>query len=131
MAQEDVIVSVTREGYVKRTSLRSYSASKPEEIGMREGDYLLYSGELSTLDHVLLITNKANVIYRPVHELPDLKWKDAGEHISQTISNLSVDESILAVFPYQKSKQKNICIHQQEWIDQANTNDRVRTMAHL
>ncbi|MCZ1456588.1 DNA topoisomerase IV subunit A, partial [Enterococcus faecium] len=91
VAQEDVIVSVTREGYVKRTSLRSYSASKPEEIGMREGDYLLYSGELSTLDHVLLITNKANVIYRPVHELPDLKWKDAGEHISQTISNLSVD----------------------------------------
>ena len=80
---------MTREGYVKRTSLRSYSASKPEkEIGMREGDYLLYSGELSTLDHVLLITNKANVIYRPVHELPDLKWKDAGEHISQTISNL-------------------------------------------
>lgn len=73
---------------------------------MREGDYLLYSGELSTLDHVLLITNKANVIYRPVHELPDLKWKDAGEHISQTISNLSVDESILAVFPYQKFKQR-------------------------
>lgn len=106
VAQEDVIVSVTREGYVKRTSLRSYSASKPEEIGMREGDYLLYSGELSTLDHVLLITNKANVIYRPVHELPDLKWKDAGEHISQTISNLSVDESILAVFPYQKFKQR-------------------------
>ena len=92
VAQEDVIVSVTKEGYVKRTSLRSYSASKPEEIGMREGDYLLYSGELNTLDHVLLITNKANVIYRPVHELPDLKWKDAGEHISQTIVNLSVDE---------------------------------------
>ena len=108
VAQEDVIVSVTREGYVKRTSLRSYSASKPEEIGMREGDYLLYSGELSTLDHVLLITNKANVIYRPVHELPDLKWKDAGEHISQTISNLSVDESILAKNP----SRENICIHQ-------------------
>ncbi|MEE1500547.1 MAG: DNA topoisomerase IV subunit A, partial [Enterococcus hirae] len=48
VAQEDVIVSVTKEGYVKRTSLRSYSASKPEEIGMREGDYLLYSGELNT-----------------------------------------------------------------------------------
>lgn len=102
VAQEDVIVSVTREGYVKRTSLRSYSASKPEEISMREGDYLLYAGELNTLDHLLLVTNKANVIYRPVHELPDLKWKDAGEHISQTIVNLAVDESILAVFPYQK-----------------------------
>lgn len=120
VAQEDVVVSVTREGYVKRTSLRSYSASKPEEIGMREGDYLLYSGELNTLDHLLLITNKANVIYRPIHELPDLKWKDAGEHISQTILNLSVDESILAVFPYKKIDPEKtfVFISKQGWIKQ-------------
>lgn len=120
VAQEDVIVSVTKEGYVKRTSLRSYSASKPEEIGMREGDYLLYSGELNTLDHVLLITNKANVIYRPVHELPDLKWKDAGEHISQTIVNLSVDESILAVFPYKKIEAEKtlVFISKNGWVKQ-------------
>ncbi|MFS0986909.1 DNA topoisomerase IV subunit A [Enterococcus durans] len=120
VAQEDVVVSVTREGYVKRTSLRSYSASKPEEIGMREGDYLLYSGELNTLDHLLLVTNKANVIYRPVHELPDLKWKDAGEHISQTILNLSVDESILAVFPYKKIDPEKtfVFISKQGWIKQ-------------
>ncbi|WP_373171136.1 DNA topoisomerase IV subunit A [Enterococcus durans] len=120
VAQEDVVVSVTREGYVKRTSLRSYSASKPEEIGMREGDYLLYSGELNTLDHLLLVTNKANVIYRLVHELPDLKWKDAGEHISQTILNLSVDESILAVFPYKKIDPEKtfVFISKQGWIKQ-------------
>lgn len=120
VAQEDVVVSVTKEGYVKRTSLRSYSASKPEEIGMREGDYLLYSGELNTLDHLLLVTNKANVIYRPVHELPDLKWKDAGEHISQTILNLSVDESILAVFPYKKIDPEKtfVFISKQGWIKQ-------------
>lgn len=120
VAQEDVIVSVTKEGYVKRTSLRSYSASKPEEIGMREGDYLLYAAELNTLDHLLLITNKANVIYRPVHELPDLKWKDAGEHISQTILNLSVDESILAVFPYKKIEAEKtlIFISKNGWIKQ-------------
>lgn len=120
VAQEDVVVSVTKEGYVKRTSLRSYSASKPEEIGMREGDYLLYSGELNTLDHLFLVTNKANVIYRPVHELPDLKWKDAGEHISQTILNLSVDESILAVFPYKKIDPEKtfVFISKQGWIKQ-------------
>ncbi|MBF8807865.1 MAG: DNA topoisomerase IV subunit A [Enterococcus lacertideformus] len=120
VAQEEVIVSVTREGYVKRTSLRSYSASKPEEIGMREGDYLLYSGELNTLDHLLLITSKANVIYRPVHELPDLKWKDAGEHISQTILNLSVNEVILAVFPYKKIEAEKtlVFISKNGWIKQ-------------
>ncbi|MFD2305654.1 DNA topoisomerase IV subunit A [Enterococcus termitis] len=102
VAQEDVVVTVTHEGYIKRSSLRSYSASKPEEIGMKEGDFLLYTGEVNTLDHILLITNKANVIYRPIHELPDLKWKEIGEHISQTILNLSVDESIIAVYTYKE-----------------------------
>lgn len=102
VAQEDVVVTVTHEGYIKRSSLRSYSASKPEEIGMKEGDFLLYTGEVNTLDHLLLITNKANVIYRPVHELPDLKWKEIGEHISQTILNLSIDESIIAVYTYKE-----------------------------
>lgn len=102
VAQEDVVVTVTHEGYIKRSSLRSYSASKPEEIGMKDGDFLLYSGEANTLDHLLLITNKANVIYRPIHELPDLRWKEIGEHISQTVLNLSIDESIIAVYPYKE-----------------------------
>lgn len=102
VAQEDVVVTVTHEGYIKRSSLRSYSASKPEEVGMKDGDFLLYTGEVNTLDHILLITNKANVIYRPIHELPDLKWKEIGEHISQTILNLSIDESIIAVHTYKE-----------------------------
>lgn len=102
VAQEDVVVTVTHEGYIKRSSLRSYSASKPEEVGMKEGDFLLYTGEVNTLDHILLITNKANVIYRPVHELPDLRWKEIGEHISQAILNLSIDESIIAVYAYKE-----------------------------
>ncbi|ALS00660.1 DNA topoisomerase IV subunit A [Enterococcus silesiacus] len=102
IAQEDVVVTVTHEGYIKRSSVRSYSASKPEEVGMKDGDFLLYTGEVNTLDHILLITNKANVIYRPVHELPDLRWKEIGEHISQAILNLSVDESIIAVYTYKE-----------------------------
>lgn len=102
IAQEDVVVTVTHEGYIKRSSIRSYSASKPEEVGMKDGDFLLYTGEVNTLDHILLITNKANVIYRPVHELPDLRWKEIGEHISQAILNLSVDESIIAVYTYKE-----------------------------
>lgn len=42
------------------------------------------------------------MIYRPVHELPDLRWKEIGEHISQTILNLAIDESIIAVYPYKE-----------------------------
>ena len=102
VAQEEVVVTVTRDGYVKRSSLRSYGASKPEEIGMKEGDSLLYSNQMNTLDHLLLVTNKGNTIYRPVHELPDLKWKDLGEHISQTVMTLAQDEMIIGVFAYKQ-----------------------------
>jgi topoisomerase-4 subunit A len=102
IAQEDVVVAVTREGYIKRSSMRSYTASTPTEVGMKDGDELLFVGKANTLDHLLIVTNKANIIYRPVHDLPDLKWKEIGEHISQTILNLSIDEAILAVYPYTK-----------------------------
>lgn len=102
VAQEEVVVTVTRDGYVKRSSLRSYGASKSEEIGMKEGDSLLYSNQMNTLDHLLLVTNKGNTIYRPVHELPDLKWKDLGEHISQTVMTLAQDEMIIGVFAYKE-----------------------------
>lgn len=102
IAQEDVIVTLTKEGYLKRSSLRSYNASQPEEHGMKEGDQLIFIDKLNTLDHLLILTSRGNMIYRPVHEVADLKWKDVGEHISQMISSLAIDEEIVAVFPYQE-----------------------------
>lgn len=102
VAQEDVMVVVTREGYVKRSSLRSYSASNNEEAGIKESDVVVYKGQLNTLDHLLLVTDKGNMIYRPVHELPDLRWKDVGEHLSQALTTLKIEENILTVLPYKQ-----------------------------
>lgn len=125
IAQEDVRVTVTHEGYIKRSSLRSYNASKPEELAMKDGDHLLYSQEVNTRDHLLLITNKANVIYRPVHELPDLKWKEMGEHISQTVLNLAIDESILTVYVFKQfsAKQNFVFMTKEGMIKQTIMND--------
>ncbi|PRY84199.1 DNA topoisomerase IV subunit A [Alkalibacterium olivapovliticus] len=97
VAEEDVVVSVTKHGYFKRTSLRSYSASNPEEVGLKEGDYSLFTEKMSTLEQLVLFTSKGNVINRPVHEIPEIKWKDLGQHISQSI-NLEQNETIIAVF---------------------------------
>ncbi|GEQ33421.1 DNA topoisomerase IV subunit A [Marinilactibacillus psychrotolerans] len=97
IAEEEVVVSVTKEGYLKRTSLRSYGASKPEEIGLREGDYPVFSEQMTTLQQIVIFTTKGNVINRPVHELPEIRWKDLGHHISQSIA-LAQDEKVLAVF---------------------------------
>ena len=97
IAEEEVIVSVTRDGYLKRTSLRSYGASTPEEIGLKEGDYSLFTEKMSTLEQVVLFTSRGNVINRPVHEIPDIKWKDLGHHISQSIG-LEPNEKIIAAY---------------------------------
>lgn len=108
VASEDVMVTVSHEGYLKRTSLRSVAASNFNEVGLKEGDRLLFAQELNTLDHLLLFTTHGNVIYRPVYDLPDLKWKDLGEHISQTINGLSLDEEILQVVGYHQLAQQRL-----------------------
>ncbi|KXT78791.1 Topoisomerase IV subunit A [Streptococcus sp. DD13] len=95
IVEEDTYVSVTRGGYLKRTSPRSYSASTVEELGKRDDDELIFHQLAKTTQHLLIFTNQGNVIYRPIHELTDIRWKDIGEHLSQTISNLAQDEEVL------------------------------------
>lgn len=97
VTEEEVVVSVTKQGYLKRTSLRSYGASNAEELALRDGDHSVFTEKISTLDHIILFTSKGNVINRPVHELPEIRWKDLGEHISQSIS-IEPDEKIIAVY---------------------------------
>ncbi|WP_375708962.1 DNA topoisomerase IV subunit A [Streptococcus dysgalactiae] len=95
IADEETFVSVTRGGYLKRTSPRSFNASSLEEVGKRDDDDLIFVKQAKTTEHLLLFTTLGNVIYRPIHELTDLRWKDIGEHLSQTISNFATDEEIL------------------------------------
>ena len=95
IVEEETYVSITRGGYVKRTSPRSFNASKIEEVGKRDDDDLILVQQAKTTQHLLIFTNQANVIYRPIHELPDIRWKDLGEHLSQTITNFSKDEEVL------------------------------------
>lgn len=94
---EDVIVTVTKEGYVKRTSYRSYSASNGQDFGMKESDRLLLQMEMNTTDVLLLFTRQGNYLYCPVYELPDIRWKDVGQHISNLIPLDRNDEIIAAV----------------------------------
>ena len=97
IAEEDTYVSVTKAGYIKRTSPRSFAASTLEEIGKRDDDRLLFVQSVKTTQHLLIFTTLGNVIYRPVHELADIRWKDIGEHLSQNITNFETNEEILYV----------------------------------
>ena len=95
IAEEETYVSVTKAGYIKRTSPRSFAASTLEEIGKREDDRLIFTQLAKTTQHLLMFTTLGNVIYRPIHELADIRWKDIGEHLSQTITNFETNEEIL------------------------------------
>jgi topoisomerase IV subunit A len=98
IASEDVMVSVTRDGYIKRTSLRSYAASNGQDLAMKETDRLLAQYEMNTTDVLLVFTNKGNYIYCPVHELPDIRWKDLGQHVGNIVP-IDRDEQVLKAIP--------------------------------
>lgn len=92
---EEVVVLVSHAGYIKRSSLRSFNASSLDDNGLREDDYPLLIQSASTLSHLFMFTNLGHVIYRPIHELADTKWKETGEHISQSIG-LADNEQIIS-----------------------------------
>lgn len=101
IAEEDVRVLVSRDGYIKRSSMRSYQSTESSDNGLPETDRVVYEGTLSTLTNLYLFTNYGNLIYRPVHELTETKWKDVGQHLSQELG-LAADEQIIQVYALEK-----------------------------
>ena len=97
VADETVRVLVSRDGYLKRSSLRSYQSTDETDNGLPAGDEVIFEKTMSTLSNLYLFTNKGNLIYRPVHELVETKWKETGQHLSQELG-LAQDEEIIRVF---------------------------------
>ena len=96
--KEDTIVTISREGYIKRTSIRSYSASDIKEPLLKENDYLLGEFKMKTTDTLLVFTSFGNYLYIPVHTINDLKWRELGKHVSNLVP-LQEDEEIVTALP--------------------------------
>ena len=97
LSEEDVRVLVSANGYLKRSSLRSYQSTDSADNGLPSGDEVIFDKTVSTLSNLYIFTNKGNLIYRPVYELVDTKWRETGQHLSQEIV-LTNDERIISVF---------------------------------
>ena len=93
--KENTIVVVTNEGYIKKVSLKSYNSSNNEETTLKPGDYIIGLYELSTLDNIILFTNKGRYLFIPVHAIPDVKWKELGKHVNSVVM-ISPDEKIVS-----------------------------------
>lgn len=105
IASEDVIVTITKDGYIKRTSQRSYAASNGLDFAMKDTDRLLAQMDMNTKDVLLLFTNKGSYLYLPVHELPDIRWKDLGQHIANIVP-IDRDEHIIKAVPVKDFEQE-------------------------
>ena len=96
IAKEEVAIAVSYDGYLKRSSIRSYSSSNGELPGLKDGDMLVASGKALTTDYLICFTNYGNYTSIPVHALTDTKWKDEGTHIND-FTMLSSGEKIIKV----------------------------------
>ncbi len=97
IAKEEVMIALTRDGYIKRSSLKSFKSSDTPYPGLKEDDVLIAVGTASTLDYVISFTNLGNYVFLPVHEIFDNKWKEEGRHINY-ICTLNPDEKLLKAF---------------------------------
>ncbi len=94
IAKEDIYLAVTRDGYIKRSPLKSYKSSEGQWPGVKEADLLVGIGQATTLDFLLVFTQLGNYLFIPVHELQETKWKEEGKHINYLV-NLGPEERLI------------------------------------
>jgi len=100
VAVEDVAVTVTHGGYLKRTSVDTYrrqSRGGKGRIGMgtRTEDFLEHLIVASTHSYLLVFTDKGRVYWLKIYEIPDAATAGKGKHVSNLI-NLQPDDTVKA-----------------------------------
>jgi DNA gyrase subunit A len=100
VAVEDVAVTVTHGGYLKRTSVDTYrrqSRGGKGRIGMgtRTEDFLEHLIVASTHSYLLIFTDKGRVYWLKIYEIPDAATVGKGKHVSNLI-NLQPDDTVKA-----------------------------------
>ncbi|MEG0423943.1 MAG: DNA topoisomerase IV subunit A [Erysipelotrichaceae bacterium] len=94
---EQVMLTLSKDGYVKRVSLRSYMASEHLKTAAKEGDQLLAYREVNTLDYLLFFTTLGTYGFTSVYQLEEAKWKDVGSHLNGVVK-MNGDEKIVDAF---------------------------------
>ncbi|MDQ0087990.1 topoisomerase-4 subunit A [Paenibacillus anaericanus] len=111
VTQEDVLVTLSNEGYIKRTSMLSFTRSggEREGSGVKDGDYIKHLLDVDTLQNVLIFTQKGQYFLLPVHQIPEFKWKDNGTAIVNVIP-MSKEDRIVSVIPLRNFDEPNLSL---------------------
>ncbi|MCR5223975.1 MAG: DNA topoisomerase IV subunit A [Bacilli bacterium] len=107
--KEQVIVSLSKDGYLKKVSSKSYNSA--DSAGVKEGDYLINLYETTTLNKIMVLTKKGNYIYIPINDIPMFKWKDLGKHVSNFVAIDPNDEVVKAYVVDDRSHDMEVVIY--------------------
>ncbi len=107
ISDEKVMVGISKDGYVKRASTRSYQATQTP--GLKQEDVLIFEKEVNTLDTLLLFTNLGNYVFLPVYKIDDQKWKDLGVYINN-ITPIEQNERLIDVLLVSSFKDKDLVL---------------------
>ncbi|HWU88694.1 MAG TPA: DNA gyrase subunit A, partial [Kofleriaceae bacterium] len=111
--QEDVVVTRTHLGYIKRTRVREYEAQGRGGRGIQgaasnEGDFITDMFAASTHDHLLLFTDKGRAYHKKVFELPEGTRTSKGRAIVNVL-DLQEGEQVVAMLPF-KEFREDTCV---------------------
>ena len=104
--KEDVILILTKDGYLKRVSKKSHNVSDGE-TALKPGDYVVSYMQTNTLNKLCIFTSMGNYLYLPVHEVPSCKWKDLGKHISNIVT-MNPDDKVVCSYVINEELQNPI-----------------------
>jgi len=101
IVEENVMIGFTRDGYLKRSNLKSFQLST--QAGLKSEDTLIFQEELTTLHHLIIFTNLGNFAFIPVYKIDDQKWKDLGIYINNIVP-FEEGEMAIKIFAFKTFK---------------------------
>jgi DNA gyrase subunit A len=107
----DVLVTVTKRGYVKRTADDVYAVQRrggrgKTGVSMREEDGVQHILSANTMDSLLVFTNRGRVYQLKVHELPDASRTAKGLPIVNVL-NMQPDETVTTLLKVREYDPNN------------------------
>ena len=105
---EDIVVTMSNEGYIKRVSQKAYSRSNANtsDIEYREGDFNKYLFESNTVHNILFFTDNGNMYKIKGDSIPECKWKEKGEKLDNIIKGLDLNkEKVINIFSIQDMQE--------------------------
>ena len=101
IVDEDIIVTLSSDGYLKRVQLKYYNRASLEtdEIDYREGDFNKYIINSNTKSTLIVFTTSGNMYQTKGINIPEFKWKEKGVRLDTIIKSLDLSkEKIVAAY---------------------------------